>query len=163
MKKWIVIIHAFLLLFAFSACSKDVVIVVDDVDAICNASFFGGIRPDIYYSDLVEIAGEPNEYTDMKKGDEVSHNPTYYFSEGKVMCYWSGSRRAPIGTVIFTPYQNTHIQLNSVIQSSLGDYGISAKTKKVRVYEGDTLYYVFYLKQLEIKEAFFLLYTNKRS
>ena len=66
------------------ACNKGNKIVVDDINVFCDYSFFRGINPDMYYDDLVAVAGEPSEYVDMKSDDEEDHNPIYYFKEGKV-------------------------------------------------------------------------------
>lgn len=66
---------------------------------------FRGIKPDMYYKDLVAVVGEPNDYEDIKDWDgDESHNPIYYFKEGKVMCWWCGSKKAEIGAIVYTPY-----------------------------------------------------------
>ena len=127
------------------------------MDTFFDYSFFRGIKPDMYYDDLASVAGEPNEYVDMKSDDEEDHNPIYYFKEGKVMCYWSGSKRDEMGTVVFTPYGNTHIRIDQLIKKNLDEYDITSKTKKIRLYEGDTLYFIISLDNFEIKEVFFLM------
>ena len=148
------------ILFTFTACNKGTKIVVDDIDAFGDFSFFRGIKPDMYYSDLVAIAGEPSEFIDMKSADEEDHNPIYYFKEGKVMCYWSGSKRTEMGTIVYTPYGNTHIRIDDVIKRPLEDYDITSETEKIRIYKGDTLYYIIQLDDLEIKEVYFLLHKK---
>ena len=145
------------ILFTLPACNKGNKIVVDDIDAFCDYSFFRGIKPDMYYDDLVAVAGEPSEYVDMKSDDEEDHNPIYYFKEGKVMCYWSGSKRDELGTIVYTPYGNTHIRLNDIIKKPLDEYGITSETEKVHIYEGNTLYFIIQLEKLEIKQVNFLL------
>ena len=139
------------------ACNKGNKIVVDDINVFCDYSFFRGINPDMYYDDLVAVAGEPSEYVDMKSNDEEDHNPIYYFKEGKVMCYWSGSKRDEMGNIVYTPYGNTHIHINDIIKKPLEDYGITSKTEKVHIYEGNTLYFIIKLDNLEIKEVYFLM------
>ena len=150
-------IFVLVMIFTLSACNKGNKIVVDDIDEFCDYSFFRGIKPDMYYDDLASVAGEPNEYVDMKSDDEEDHNPIYYFKEGKVMCYWSGSKRDEMGTVVFTPYGNTHIRIDQLIKKNLDEYDITSKTKKIRLYEGDTLYFIISLDNFEIKEVFFLM------
>ena len=147
----------FLFIITLSACNKGSKIVVDDIDTFCDYSFYRGIKPDMYYDDLVAVAGEPNEFIDMKNDDEIDHNPIYYFKDGKVMCYWSGNKRDKIGTIVYTPYANTHLRIDDFIKWPLKDYDITSKTKKVRIYEGDTLYFIIHLDNLEVKESYFLI------
>jgi hypothetical protein len=157
MNKKVVRLLLLFAVFSFSSCDKEEKIVVDDMDTFFDYSFFRGIKPDMYYDDLASVAGEPNEYVDMKSDDEEDHNPIYYFKEGKVMCYWSGSKRDEMGTVVFTPYGNTHIRIDQLIKKNLDEYDITSKTKKIRLYEGDTLYFIISLDNFEIKEVFFLM------
>ena len=157
MNKIVVRLLLLFAVFSFSSCDKEEKIVVDDMDTFFDYSFFRGIKPDMYYDDLASVAGEPNEYVDMKSDDEEDHNPIYYFKEGKVMCYWSGSKRDEMGTVVFTPYGNTHIRIDQLIKKNLDEYDITSKTKKIRLYEGDTLYFIISLDNFEIKEVFFLM------
>lgn len=157
MNKIVVRLLLLFAVFSFSSCDKEEKIVVDDMDTFFDYSFFRGIKPDMYYDDLASVAGEPNEYVDMKSDDEEDHNPIYYFKEGKVMCYWSGSKRDEMGTVVFTPYGNTHIRIDQLIKKNLDEYDITSKTKRIRLYEGDTLYFIISLDNFEIKEVFFLM------
>ena len=62
-----------------------------------------------------------------------------------------------MGTVVFTPYGNTHIRIDQLIKKNLDEYDITSKTKKIRLYEGDTLYFIISLDNFEIKEVFFLM------
>ena len=151
------IIIIILLAATFTACNKGTKIVVDDIDTFGDFSFFRGIKPDMYYSDLVAVAGEPSEFIDMKSADEEDHNPIYYFKEGKVMCYWSGSKRDEMGTIVYTPYGNTHIRIDNVIKWPLKDYNITSETEEISIYKGDTLYYAIHLDSLEIKEVYYLM------
>lgn len=159
-KKSIFFIVSAIVLFSLTACNKGTKIVVDDIDAFGDFSFFRGIKPDMYYSELVAVAGEPNEYVDIKSADEEDHNPIYYFKEGKVMCYWSGSKRDEMGTIVYTPYSNTHIRIDDVIKWPLKDYKISSETEKISIYKGDTLYYTIHLDNLEIKEVYYLMFKK---
>ena len=76
------------------------------------------------------------------------------------MCYWSGSKRTEMGNIVYTPYGNTHIRIDDVIKRPLKDYDITSETEKIRIYKGDTLYYIIHLDNLEIKEVYFLLHKQ---
>ena len=146
---------------ALSACNKGTKIVVDDIDSFCDSTMFRGIKPDMYYDDLVAVVGEPNDYEDIKDGEDTSHNPVYYFKEGKVKCWWSGSKRDEIGVIVYTPYLNTHIYINNIIKKPIADYEITPETKKVEIYKGDTLYFIITLDNLEVKEIHFSMFKKK--
>lgn len=148
-----------LLLAASCSSSKSVKIDVKDMDIgqFCDTAMFRGIRPDITYDELCAIAGEPNEFIDIKSYDEEDHNPTYYFEEGKVMCYWSGSKRDEMGVIVYTPYQNTHLKIDNVIYWPLEDYDINPKTERVHIYKGDTLFFVMDLENFEVKKIYYWL------
>lgn len=143
-----------IILLSLTACNKGTKIVVDDIESFGDFSFFRGIEPDMYYDELVSVAGEPSEYIDDESDED--HNPIYYYKEGKVMCYWSGSKRTTMGTIVYTPYGNTHIRIGEIIKKPLKDYDITSETEKIRIYKGDTLYYIIHLDNLEIKEAYFI-------
>jgi hypothetical protein len=151
-----VIIFSFLL---FSSCNKGVKIEIDDIDIgqFCDTTIFRGIKPNMYFHDLCAVVGEPNEYIEIKSTDEIDHNPIYYFKEAKVMCYWSGSKRDKIGSIVYTPYQNTHLQVKNVIKWPLKDYDINSATQKIHVYKNDTLFFIMHLENMEIKDISYLL------
>lgn len=163
MNKIKAMLFATMLLFASCSSNKGTKIYVEDIESCCNTmSFFRGIEPDLCYRDLCDIVGEPNEYKDFKRGeDEKCHNPIYYFDEGKVMCYWSGGIRDEIGVVEYTPYNNTHIQIDSFFTCPLDSYGITSETTKVCVYESDVLYFVIELKNYEIVGISYIKYKKK--
>jgi hypothetical protein len=111
----------------------------------------------MYYNDLCAIVGEPNEYIYMKSSDEDNHNPLYYFKEGKVMCFWSGNKRDKMGTIVYTPYLNTHLQVDDVIKLPLKDYDINTNTERVSIYKEDTLFFIIHVKNLEVKDISYLM------
>ena len=145
------------LLFALFSCNRGIKIEVTNVESCCDLSLFRGVEPDIRYDDLCDIVGEPNEFIDMNLGGgEECHNPIYYFKEGKVMCYWSGGIKDEIGVVEFTPYNNTHIQIDSFFTCPLDSYRITPKTTKIRIYENDVLYFIIKLKEFRIVEISYM-------
>ena len=148
----------FVLLF-ITSCDNSAKIVVKDIEIglFCDTTMFRGIKPDMYYNDLCAIVGEPNEYIDMKSSDEDNHNPLYYFKEGKVMCFWSGSKRDKMGTIVYTPYLNTHLQVDDVIKLPLKDYDINTNTERVSIYKEDTLFFIIHVKNLEVKDISYLM------
>lgn len=146
------------LLFAIvclSACNKvpSGKITVDDMVPLGDSSLFRGIKPHMYYDELVALVGEPNELIDVEYDDEKGRNPVYYFKEGKVMCNWSGSKRDAIGVINYVPYNNTHIYINELVKRPLQDYNISNETEKVYVYKEDSLYYIIDIDSLEVRKA----------
>lgn len=148
----------FVLLF-ITSCDNSAKIVVKDIEIglFCDTTMFRGIKPDMYYNDLCAIVGEPNEYIDMKSSDEDNHNPLYYFKEGKVMCFWSGNKRDKMGTIVYTPYLNTHLQVDDVIKLPLKDYDINTNTERVSIYKEDTLFFILHVKNLEVKDISYLM------
>lgn len=149
--KYSFIITSILMLIA---CKKGIKIEVKEIEASCNTSCFRGIKPDIYYKELVLVAGEPNEFIDIKhsaddEGDD--HNPIYYYEEGKVMSYWSGKKSEKIGLVEYTPFNNKHIRIESFFKIPLDEYNITPDTKIVSVFKEDSLFFLIYLNNMEIK------------
>ena len=147
-----------LFLFVFCSCknNKRIKIVVDDIESCCNMSVFRGIEPDIYFKDLCERVGEPNEYIDMNRGGgEICHNPIYYFKEAKIMCYWSGSKRDEIGVVDYIPYNNSHISIDSFFTCPLDNYEITSETTNIGIYENNVFYFGIGLKNYEIEQISF--------
>lgn len=141
-------------LFTILGCSESnvVKIMVDDISSVCDISYFRGIKADMYYKDLVAVVGEPNEiYQRERKDEDDDYNPVYYYQEGKIMCYWTGRKKDPIGVIEYTPYLNSNIRIDDFIESSY-QYNINSETKKVAVFKGDTLYYLVYLDNLKIKK-----------
>lgn len=153
----------FLCLFTLMicACNKGTNIEVNDIKEVINDSMFRGVTPDIMFSQLCELVGEPNEYEDKGSGDEEEHNPIYYFDDGKIICHWSGSKKDEIGVIDFIPYQNKPIYIQDVLRVPLSQYDITEKTKKLRIYEDDELYFIIYLDKLKIKEIEYWLVKKK--
>lgn len=153
------------LLFALFGCGKSdniiVKIMTEDVNLTCNISCFRGIEPDIYYKDLLAIAGEPNDFDDKGRKDEPdNYNPVYYSSVGKLMGYWSGKNCEQIGLVEYTPYRTSNVPIKDfVYQPEL--YNIDDETDIVAVFKDDTLYYLVYLDSMKIKQIEFWK-TKKR-
>ena len=138
MKKSLFLIITTLL---FSACtSKKVSIEIENLNElgeVCDTSFFHGINDsfsDFYYDDLCRVVGEPNEYDyddyDDYKGD--SKNPIYYFNDGKVLIHWSGDEVDPMGTMVFTPFDNKPRYIEDCIFRA-SEYGINDKTEDVYI------------------------------
>ena len=146
-------------LLTIVSCNKGTKIMFEGIDIglICDTTLFRGIKPNIYYRDLCTVVGEPNEYIDMKSVDEEDHNPIYYFKEAKVMCYWSGSKRDKLGTIVYTPYLNTHLRVDNFIKCPLYEYNIDSGTESISVYKKDTLYFIIHLDKLEIKDISYML------
>lgn len=140
-----------ILCLLFTSCSKGVKVEVDDVNACCDTSIFRGVKENMMFGELCSILGEPNEYIDKKEGDEESRNPIYYFKEGKLECYWSGSKRDEIGVVIYTPYQNHTYRIQDFLKLSLDKYGIDEATKDVNIYQDGDLYFSLTLDNYKIQ------------
>ena len=134
------LIPIFLCMLLFSSCNKGVEIVIDNIEESFDASMFRGVTPDVYFDELCNIVGEPNDYLDSGKGDDKEHSPIYYFSEGKILCHWSESKKYEIGMIEYIPYNNTTIYLSDIVSFPLSDYSITTDTKRVRIYQDDILY-----------------------
>ena len=137
-----------------SSCNneKKIDIEVADVDLIFNASMFRGAKPDIKFDELCEIVGEPNEYLDKGSGDEEEHSPIYYFPEGKIICHWSGCKKEEIGCVDYIPFENKPMYLQNIFNKPVSNFGITEKTKKVRIYKEEMLYYLINLDNFRVSE-----------
>lgn len=162
MKKVNLIFIMFTVFFLYSCNDgKKIDIKVDDVDLIFNASMYRGAKPDIKFDELCEIVGEPNEYLDEGSGDDVEHSPIYYFPEGKIICHWGGSKRKDIGMVDYIPFENKPMYLQEIFKAPISNYGITEETKKVRLYEGDMLYYIVYLEDYRVTKINYWLVKKK--
>lgn len=141
------------ILLALSACTKKVEIKDIDIDRDFDNSLLCGIRDGLTYNELCDIVGEPNDYYEYKDDYETSYNPLYYTPNGKIMCWWSGSKRDPIGSIEFTPHQNIHINLTDILDINPSSYGINSDTKKVKL-ENDNYPYIYYitLEDYEVKK-----------
>lgn len=140
---------------------KKIDIDVSDVDQIFNASMYRGAKPDIKFDELCEIVGEPNEYLDKGSGDDEEHSPIYYFPEGKIICHWGGSKREDIGMVDYIPFENKPMYLQEIFKVPISNYDITEETKKVRLYEGDMLYYIIYLEDYRVTKINYWLVKKK--
>lgn len=149
------------LLFISCNSEKKVNIDVSDVDQIFNASMYRGVVPDIKFDELCEIVGEPNEYLDKGSGDDEEHSPVYYFPEGKIICHWGGSKKEDIGCVDFIPFENKPMFIQEIFYRPISNYGITEKTKKVRIFEDDMLYYLINLDNYRVSEIEYWLVTKK--
>ena len=112
------------LLFLILGCSNSntVKVVVDDINSTCDTSCFRGIKADFYYKDLVATVGKPNEIYEEELSDEDDYyNPIYYFGEGKIMCYWNGKKKHPIGLIEYTPYLNSNIRVGDFIKNYINE------------------------------------------
>lgn len=142
-----------LFLILITACTDEnkVKIVVDDIKSTCDISCFRGVeRSDLYYEDLVKIVGEPNDIIERVIDDEIERNPTYYYKEGKITCYWTGNLNSPIGLIEYTPYRTSDIGIEKFIKSP-NRYNIPLETEVVAIFKEDTLYYLVYLDSLKIE------------
>ena len=99
------LIPIFLCMLLFSSCNKGVEIVIDNIEESFDASMFRGVTPDVYFDELCNIVGEPNDYLDSGKGDDKEHSPIYYFKEGKILCHWSGNKKYEVGMIEYIPYK----------------------------------------------------------
>lgn len=153
----------FLILLLLTSCNneKKVDIKADDVDQIFNASMYRGAVPDIKFSELCDIVGEPNEYLDEGSGEDEEHSPIYYFEEGKIICHWSGHKRDDIGMIDYIPFENKPMYIQQILKAPLSDYNITEKTKKVRIYEGDMLYFIAHLDNYRVKKINYWLVKKK--
>ena len=61
-----------------------------------------------------------------------------------------------MGTIVYTPYDNTHIRIDDFIKRPLKEYDITSETEKVSIYKGDTLFFIVHLDNLEVRKVSFL-------
>jgi hypothetical protein len=132
-----------ILIALFPGCSANRVDVsINSITVDIQDVFFRGIQPDIEYSMLRTILGEPMEFLDIPGDyDEREHSPIYYFSEGKIICHWGGDEDELIGMVEYIPYNSYPLYLTSLFSGQLSDYSVMPSTKAVRVFCNDVLYY----------------------
>ena len=152
---------AFCLVFLFSSCNNDIKIVVDDIGSNIETSMFRGVTPDMYFDELCNTVGEPNEYLDTGRGDDKEHSPIYYFKEGKILCHWSGNKKYDVGMIEYIPYNNTTIYLSDIVRFPLSDYSITTDTKRVRIYQDDILYFIVELDNLKVVAIHYWLVKKK--
>ena len=155
------LIPIFLCMLLFSSCNKGVEIVIDNIEESFDASMFRGVTPDVYFDELCNIVGEPNEYLDSGKGDDKEHSPIYYFKEGKILCHWSGNKKYEVGMIEYIPYNNTTIYLSDIVRFPLSDYSITTDTKRVRIYQDDILYFIVELDNLKVVAIHYWLVKKK--
>ena len=155
------LIPIFLCMLLVSSCNKGVEIVVDNIEESFDTSMFRGVTPDVYFDELCNIVGEPNEYLDSGKGDDKEHSPIYYFTEGKILCHWSGSKKYEIGMIEYIPYNNTTIYLSDIVSFPLSDYSITTETKRVRLFQDDVLYFIIELDNLKVTSIHYWLVKKK--
>lgn len=161
MKNVNLLIYIFLIPLLLCSCNKGEKIVVDDITQMCDNSMFRGAEPDITFDQLCERVGEPNEYLDKGEGEDREHSPIYYFDNGKIICHWGGSKREDIGMIEFIPFENKPMNINSILKVPLSEYDITAKTEKIRLFQGDMLFYVVYLDNLKVKKIDYWLVKKK--
>lgn len=155
-------IQWFVILISFCLCSCNrQKIDLHGVTHFVDNSIFRGIEPDILFSDLCDIVGEPNEYQDEGSGSDKEHNPVYYFADGKIICHWSGNKKDEIGVIEYLPYLNKPLPINKLIDLPLYDYNITEQTKIIRVYEGEMLYYIIHLDNLKVEKITYWLVQKK--
>ena len=155
------LIPIFLCMLLFSSCNKGVEIVIDIIEESFDASMFRGVTPDVYFDELCNIVGEPNEYLDSGKGDDKEHSPIYYFKEGKILCHWSGNKKYEVGMIEYIPYNNTTIYLSDIVRFPLSDYSITTDTKRVRIFQDDILYFIVELDNLKVVAIHYWLVKKK--
>lgn len=162
MKKVNIIFFLFTVLLLCSCNNeKKIDIKADNVDQIFNASMYRGAKPGIKFDELCEFVGEPNEYLDKGSGDDEEHSPIYYFEEGKIICHWGGSRKEDIGLIDYIPFENKPMYIQEIFKVPISNYNITEKTEKVRIYEGDILYYIVYLDNFRVKKINYWLVKKK--
>lgn len=140
---------------------KRIDIEVSDINQVFNASMFKGVAADIEFDKLCDILGEPNEYLDKESGEDKEHSPIYYFPDGKIICHWGGARSEKIGCIDYIPYENKPMYIQDILNVPISSYGITEKTKNVRIYEGDTLYFLIILENYRVKEIEYWLVEKK--
>lgn len=152
MRRSAFILLATLSLLFLSSCHKKgtIDVYVDNPQGLMQEDFFIGITPDIYYSDLVEVAGEPMDYLDTGKGEDKEHSAVYYTELGKIICHWSGSKSDEIGMIDFFPHLNRTLLFTDAVSIYPDLYGIDSTTKKVRIYQDDMLYYNVKLEDMRV-------------
>lgn len=142
-----------MILILLCSCSKGVKIEESNLSRIFDNSMFRGVVPDIPINELYDIVGTPNEYLDIEgDSDTEEHSPIYYFDDGKLICHWSGNEREIIGMVDFTPFENKPMYLQDILNVPFEKYDINEDTKRVRLYQGDKLYYIIELDNFKVKE-----------
>ena len=145
----------FLLLLLFS-CNKTIEVDVN-LEREFDNSMFRGLTPDISYKEMCERVGKPNDYIDEKHyNEDDDHNPVYYFKEGKVMAYWSGNKRDPIGNLVYTPYLNTEIDIHDILKVFWFNHNnIKANTKKIKLidtFNYNPYVYIITLDNFKVKK-----------
>ena len=136
-----------------SGCNtKKVDITTDDLLVDIQDLYFQGAQPDIDYSTLVSILGEPQEYLDIPGDyDEREHSPIYYLRDGKIICHWLGEEDELIGMIEYVPFNTNPILLETIVSGNLSDYGITNATKAIRIYRDNVLYYRLLVENTRIK------------
>lgn len=141
-----------LITFVFPhGCNRGPKIFISNIQSDCDISYFRGIKPDITFDELVEIAGEPSEYYDEGRGDEAEHNPVYYFKDGKIICHWTGYKRDEIGMVEYIPFSVNKLYLDDFVKIQYNKDDVTEKSKGVSVYKGDMWLFTIKLEDREIK------------
>lgn len=150
-----------LIMLIFTSCTKKVKIEDQQIDEVFDDFMFSGIEPDLSYKELCNRVGEPNDYFDYEDNYESSHNPLYYTPYGKIMCWWAGYKKYPIGNVEFTPHKNVDIQLSDILDVNFSNYNIKSDTEKVRL-SSENYPYTFLITLDNFKVTKIYMGTNKK-
>ena len=151
------------LVIMLSSCQRKVKIETNDIDKVLDTSMFRGVVSDLTYDELCDLVGEPQDFWDKKAtsfDDEEDHNPVYYFDNGKLMCYWSGSKKTTMGVITFTPYLNRPMNINEILKVNIVDYNITKDTKSVCIYKGKIECYCIDLDNLRVKDISCMMDKN---
>lgn len=157
------LIVAVLGIMVFTGCNTNKVdITTEDVLVDIQERYFQGAQPDIDYSTLVRILGEPMEYLDIPGDyDEREHSPIYYLSDGKIICHWLGEGDELIGMIEYIPFNTSTLLLETLISGELSDCGITTTTKTIRVFRDNVLYYRLLVENTRIKKIEYWMVKRK--
>ena len=61
----------------------------------------------------------------------------------------------------FIPFENKPMNIENILKVPLSEYDITAKSEKLRLFQGDMLYYVVYLDNLKVKKIDYWLVKKK--
>lgn len=144
----------------FSSCSRKVEIKDQPIDQVFNNYMFCGVEPDLSYKELCNRVGEPNDFYEYEDDYETSHNPLYYTPSGKIMCWWAGYKKYPIGNVEFTPHRNVDINISDILDVNLSDYNIKSNTKKIKLMN-ENYPFIYFISLDNFKVTKIWMGTNK--
>ena len=135
----------------------------DEVYAEFDMSIFRGIASaGMTYKEMVEIAGEPDEYDDSESSiEETLYNPVYYGQGGKLVVAWGGDNvNERIGLLKFIPFDNEPFYLSEFVHNP-ETLGITSEMDDFAVYVDDILYFIVHLKNGRITKISYWLVREK--